>query len=198
MTQYSAIADNTTVKLLVKKILDNATGYSWSIQGLGMLRLYLSDELRLHIWDSRYRVPNVSSIHDHPWSFTSEVVVGRIVNKRYLKTNAPFLSSETYRSVAIRCGVGGGVLHVEDSVQLEGPYLMEIFPGARYSQTPEEIHDTEALDGTVTLVERKFGTDRDTAHVFFWKHGYWVSAEPREATCDEVRDITQQALDKWF
>lgn len=53
-------------KLFVKTILSNPENFKWSIQGLGMLRVYLSDEVRLHIWDSRFKVPGVSPLHNHP------------------------------------------------------------------------------------------------------------------------------------
>ena len=62
--------------LLVKTILEASRhgGISgWSLQGLGMFRLYLSHEKRLHVWDARFRTSDVSVIHTHPWHFTSEV-----------------------------------------------------------------------------------------------------------------------------
>lgn len=73
-----------STKLLVKAILEKARAYKWSIQGFGMLRLYLSAEVRLHVWDSRFRVPGVTDIHDHSWDFESEVAAGEVLQRRYL------------------------------------------------------------------------------------------------------------------
>lgn len=64
-------------------------------------------------------------------------------------------------------------------------------------QTPSEIHETDAQDGTVTLMQ-KTPTGDDSARVF-WEIGTgWGSAEPRKATPEEVLDITQNALKLWF
>lgn len=75
------------VKLLVKQILQASVkepmAFQWSIQGLGMLRLYLSEETRMHVWSSLGRISDVSPLHTHPWSFNSIVVAGKVINKRY-------------------------------------------------------------------------------------------------------------------
>ena len=49
-------------RLWVRTLLSKPLGFDWSIQGFGMIRLYLSPNLRLHIWNSRGRVKNVSDI----------------------------------------------------------------------------------------------------------------------------------------
>src|SRR5882672_1685770 len=70
---------------MVKQILDNCGDYEWSIQGFGMLRTNISEYLRLHIWDSRCRVDDVSDIHTHPWNFSSTVIAGWLTNNVYLE-----------------------------------------------------------------------------------------------------------------
>ena len=70
------------IQALAAEILRRPHGYKWSLQGFGMLRLYLSDNIRLHVWTTEHRVENVSDIHDHPWDFISTVLFGQ------LKTNA--------------------------------------------------------------------------------------------------------------
>jgi hypothetical protein len=49
-------------KALVKNILEKATSYKWSLQGFGMLRLYLSKDVRMHVWHPDFAVKKVS--HD--------------------------------------------------------------------------------------------------------------------------------------
>lgn len=73
------------IKPLVKTILTQATSYPWSIQGLGMLRLYLAKDLRLHVWTDQGRVENVSDMHTHPWHFDSEIVAGVMRNQRFVE-----------------------------------------------------------------------------------------------------------------
>src|SRR5260370_37840480 len=96
------------VKLLVKQILQASVkepmAFQWSIQGLGMLRLYLSEETRMHVWSSLGRIPNVSPLHTHPWSFNSYVVAGKVVNKRY-----KIAAGEVYNRALITCGANAKI-----------------------------------------------------------------------------------------
>ncbi len=56
------------------------------------------------------------------------------------------------------------------------------------------IHDTGYGDGTVSLVTRTFLEDTEHAQVYIPAGQSWVSAEPRNATDDEVERITALAL----
>ena len=67
-------------KDIVSFILDHPADDGWTLQGLGMLRLYLTPTLRLHVWDSRYAVEGVSTMHNHSWHFSLYVVAGEIQN----------------------------------------------------------------------------------------------------------------------
>lgn len=50
---------------------------------------------------------------------------------------------------------------------------------------------------TVTVM-KKDPTGDESARVFWPEGSEWVSAEPRRATAEEVRAITQHALQRWF
>lgn len=194
-------------ELLVKKILEAPTPQPWSIQGFGMLRLYLSPEIRLHVWDSRFRVPNVSMIHNHPWDFDSYIVAGELrqfrysevgVNRRDVEGFNASADDAYFRSV-IKAGPGGGL---RDSPI--GVYLLrgdeEVYgKGMSYTQHASEIHQSLPVDGTVTLVTRRFvRKDVDHAQTYWRANSEWVSAEPRPATAEEVRSFTSLALERWF
>jgi hypothetical protein len=190
-------------KALVKYLLSNPAGFDWSLQGLGMLRLYLSKEARLHIWDSRYTVHNVSSLHTHPWHFVSEVVAGVVRNVRF--TEVPVNSIEyvgaypvgdVFKTADIKCGFGAYVQNQRETRLLSGG-VEQYVEGQEYTQLANEIHESFPLDGTVTIVHREFTPDTEMARVF-WRTGEFVSAEPRRATLDEVRAITANALERWF
>lgn len=62
-----------------------------------MLRLYLSEAERLHVWTRAGRVARVSDVHDHPWHFTSVVVSGRVRNVRYAVEEESEQESEARR-----------------------------------------------------------------------------------------------------
>ena len=185
-----------TKKLLVKQILQKADSYKWSIQGLGMLRLYLSDEVRLHVWDSRYRVDSVSPLHTHPWSFVSDVVAGAVRQFRYTLTDSPH--GTPYNRAMIKCGAGAFTLDAPEPVRLFTGALEQYAEGTTYGQMKDEIHESFPENGTVTIVTRQFDADRDHAYVLWQGNGGFVSAEPRTATPSEVFTITQHALGRWF
>ncbi len=186
-------------KSLVKEILKKAAWFKWSLQGFGMLRLHLSDEVRLNVWDGRYRVPNVSMIHDHPWDFESLIVTGELRNVRLTR---PISMRETMRGLVmehavIKPGPGGGKLENKGNLVLclcdEERYVA----GQTYRQKAAEVHLSDPEDGTVTINKRE-RVGEDLARVF-WPYGkQWVSAEPRPATTDEVLDIVGASLARWF
>jgi hypothetical protein len=192
---------------LVVDVLTNWERYQWTLQGFGMLRAYVSRDLRLHVWNSKFAVPDVTTVHDHPWHFESCIVAGRIVNTRYTvhpcwhtdeqvkrqRLREPFIKSQ------IVCGVGGGNTAAEVKARGERVWLEPLEPetyrpGNFYQQLAHEVHHSSYDDGTVTLVSRKFLPDTEHAHVFFRADKEWVSAEPREASRDEVVAITASAL----
>jgi hypothetical protein len=187
----------STTKLLVKNILEKAEHYKWSLQGLGMLRLYLSDELRLHVWDSRYKMENVSPLHDHPWSFDSDVIAGQVDQFRYTLSDKDTQHAQKFKFATIKCG--------ENACTVSDPEIAYLLPhfetfneGESYTQHKDEIHESIPTDGTVTLVHRTFHPDREHARVFWRGDGGFVSAEPRPAAKEEVKAITEYALRRWF
>lgn len=197
------MSENQVTKQLVRAILENANQFEWSLQGLGMLRLYLSKEIRLHIWDSRYAVPNVSAIHSHPWSFSSEVVVGSIINIRFRKVmplndgSAPDYA-KPYMTAVLQCGPGGCIEGKPERVMLQQMPPRVYKAGECYEQKDFEIHQSIPRDGTVTIVSRVFNDDPDHASVFWSSGSDWVSAEARLASKTEVAQITGSCLVRYF
>lgn len=198
---------NSLLKQSVQFILEHATSFSWSLQGLGMLRLYLSQSLRLHVWNSEYAVPNVSRLHTHPWNFDSYVVAGNLTNNRYQQVAIDELPQGQLRIIKrpwvefyrqqILCGPGGCLMDDPTKVFLEHVGAEHYGYGCTYGQEASEVHDTVAANGTVTLVTRQFLPDKDHAYVY-WNDGEWVSAEPRPATSEEILAITQHSLATYF
>lgn len=186
--------------LLVKSILEKAKHYSWSLQGFGMLRLYLSDEVRLHVWDSAYRVPDCTLIHDHPWSFKSLVIAGILNNHLFHQKEVPGPGLFEYDEVTIKCGEGA-FCKTEPKCTFLMPVAATVYrSGDDYYQEDDEIHMTLPEDGSVSLVTRYMaaGKSREDARVYCIPGKGFVSAAPRAATEAEVIDITRRALEKWF
>lgn len=191
--------DNLTfTKALVSSILRDSHR-EWTVQGFGFLRTYfgppeLPKKYRLNLWDSKFTILNVSTIHDHPWDFKSLIVAGRFQNIKYKAFTNPY-PSHTY--AMIKTGIQSDLKLKE----VKNVYLLQdsnerYSEGDTYSQKANEIHETKFEDGSVTLNERIGDTEQ--ARVF-WKYSTdWVDAIPRIAQQEEVRLAVEQSLDKWF
>ncbi len=191
---------------LTKEILRHANAFKWTLQGMGFIRLHLAGECRLHVWDKRFRTPGVSMIHDHlQWALNSTVLSGELVNRKYqikprrikVWEGGPEQEGAPYMMVTIKPGAGCHFKTDPEEVFL-APQLFpkRVTRGQAYYQKPDEIHETDAQDGTVTII-RKEPTPDDSARVFWPAGTEWGSAEPRRATADEVTAIVSHALSVW-
>src|SRR5687768_1551320 len=167
-----------------------------------MLRLYMPNGARLHVWSDRHVTPDVSLIHTHPWGFKSTVIAGSLKNVRFNRipgdTCPGFDALDVFYEQKIKCGEGGGLRDKPTLVQLGRDYIEMYAEGESYEQTSDEIHMSIPLDGTVTVINRTFNDDVDHASVFWRVFSEFVSAEPKVATKKQVVDITRNSLDKWF
>lgn len=177
----------------VRFILQNAEQFPWTIQGLGMLRLYLRPEVRLHVWSGEFRREGVSTIHDHPWDFESEVISGWIEN--YLYQERP--QALPFSRQQIVCGPAGGEAGQPEPVDLLCYRRDWYRTGQSYRQKADEIHETVYENGTVTIIRRHFRPDTEHAHVFYERGQPWVSAIPRPATSEEIHAAAATALGRW-
>ena len=194
MSYTFAIHD--VLSAVVRSVLERYQHYEWTVQGFGMLRTYLDKggEFRLHIWHNSFKVPGVSTIHDHPWDFESKVVAGRVTNVRYTEVDLP---GARYSCQKIKCGAGGGLEGEPFSTLLVKMHEEVYLPGNVYNQLAKEIHESIPEDGTVTIIKRQFGPDTEHARVFWSPSDVWVSAEPRLAASWEVEEFVQEALKRF-
>lgn len=179
----------------MREILERAPDESdrWTLQGFGMLRYYVSETLRLHVWSPYHATPGVSQIHTHPWHFTSRVLCGILTDILY-GTRGPGFASWCQQ---IQCGEGGGLIGEPERVTLHTTDLQRYALGQTYRRFAEQIHESQPQAGTVTLCERQFLPDTEHAFVYWQDGAEWGDAEPRPATVDEIRDITGKALEIW-
>ena len=171
----------------INKVLDNPQKYTWTIQGFGFIRCYPfndGDRTRLNVWDSALTYPDVTLIHDHPWDFTSEILYGRIMNRRYDMTDS---EPATHEWQYIITGIEASVATTKRQQTRLIPWELETYgPGDKYSQRKREIHKSTFDDGTVTVNDRTNRDEPSMARVF-WPWGQeWGNAKPRAATMAEV------------
>lgn len=161
---------------------NSALSPRWMIQGLGLLRLYIGTELRLHIWDSELEYPNVSKAHTHSWDLVSTVVCGEIRNQRFIESD----EGEPYWKRRLVCGVGCQFKEEATQVLLKALAPEVYGPGQQYAQKAREIHITSATPGTITLMHRQYDGPAGEADIFWPVGREWGTAEPRPATQEEV------------
>lgn len=189
--------DLTFLRPLVRSVLEDERR-EWTSQGFGFLRTYFGPStqpkrFRLNLWNSQFAIPNVSTIHDHPWHFKSVIVAGQFVNLRY----AVDRDGRTHHVSVIRTGEQSDLQKIDPHECGLSPMRPELYaPGEVYSQAADEVHETLFKDGTVTLNER-IG---DTEHArVFWPYGQlWVDAKPRKVSRDEIENAITHSLEKWF
>jgi hypothetical protein len=136
---------HTLEQTLVRNILEHAADYPWRTQDIGVLALRLDDrrEYRLHVWDLEGTIGD-PPVHDHPFDFTSTVIVGELVNTRYVEdpSGAEYLR-ERYSPGDEDNRRGDTVRLVATSATLRA--------GSRYRQLAHELHDSRQVPGTVTV-----------------------------------------------
>lgn len=174
-------------------------GRVWRAHGIGMLRTYLDDArlVRLNLWHSSLVVPGISTMHTHPWSLHSEVVVGRIINTRWERVRPSDPFSIAYVEDRIPCGAvpdGEFALKGEaKTVYLRAVLHEDMTAGMSYSQKPEEIHTSAFLDGTATVMKRD-RADGITEASVFWPLGTLWGDATRDVTADEIVRICSISL----
>jgi hypothetical protein len=185
------------LKAAIDTILSRPYGFTWTVQGFGMLRTYLgpTERYRLNLWDDRLRMKqgdvDVSDIHTHPWDFSSLIVAGQLANTRLdeVASGAP-----THWRKLIKTGEEGEDLSDWAEVCLVERDHEFYTPGATYRQAKAEIHYTRASRGTITLNDRTPKDPASRAYVYDKLGRDWRAARPRLATMEEIRDTCQQAL----
>ena len=179
----------TGTEALVHSILTHAEAFPWRLQEVGLLGLWLDErkEHRLHVWG--FPPEGDPPIHDHPFDFTSTVVVGELVNTRYVEADA----GEDY--LRERYAVGNDAERTVDTVRLVGA-ATTYRAGESYEQLAPELHDSRQAPGTVTLIRFTFtgATELTTCR----RPGApSVSGQARPATSDEVKRFTSTALERF-
>ncbi|HEX4246193.1 MAG TPA: hypothetical protein VHY77_11535 [Acidimicrobiales bacterium] len=177
-------------RVLVRNILEHAHDYGWVMQAIGLLALRLDDhrEYRLHVWAPGHGTGG-PVIHDHPFDFVSRVVVGELTNIRYEE------DPTGVKYIRDRYSPGNEDLRTTDFIQL-APRAETYRGGEEYAQLFHELHDSDQLPGTVTIIRMSF-RDVNELTVCRAEGTPWISGVSPPATSEEVDEITGQAL-TWF
>lgn len=176
---------------LARTILEHAADYPWRINDLGLLALRLDDdrEYRLHVWDPDGCLGDPPIIHDHPYDFSSRIVVGELTDTRYVEDPGGVL----YRRE--RYAPSDEHDRRRDTVRLTGASTTRR-AGQCYQLLAEALHASDQTRGTVTLI-RCAWRERPELTVCLRPDARWLSGQARPATADEIKRISAAALDRF-
>lgn len=177
-------------KALVFTLLRHAEDFPWRMQDIGLMALRLDDrrEFRLHVWDPSSSVGD-PPIHDHPYDFTSRIIVGELTNTRYVEDAA---GDEHLR---FRYSPPDEEQRRSETVRLCAA-AESLCEGDEYGQLAHELHASGQQPGTVTLIRCSWGVTRELT-VCLRDEASWRSGQARDATREEIKTFAARALE-WF
>lgn len=130
-----------------------------SLHGLGFIQVKLPNR-RMHVWHPdlpRRDCYAHSAIHNHRFSFRSQVLVGRQVNRRYNVLGTvfePFATHDRISHDGPRSPKGGRQSYFAELVRV-CPLPDEIFePGQSYEMPALQYHETPNSGVVVTIMEK--------------------------------------------
>lgn len=175
-------------------ILSKPLDHEWRAHGIGFMKTYLDPDKswRLNIYHRMLVNPGISIMHDHPWPLESNIMSGVLYNRRFDREPNGHGDGEQFHQGIINCAEFNGLEAEPDLVTLYPGPPETYRAGASYSQQPEEIHETVALDGTATVMFR--GPVTDGLARVFWPAGTDWGDASRPITTDEILAVANRAL----
>lgn len=142
-----------------------------SLHGLGFIQVQLEGNQRLHVWHPdlpRRKCFEHSAIHDHRFSFRSQVLVGAMVNQAYAVAGnrpTPHGRYMTYLHEGPRTANGGRPWTPDGRIDLVTANVAEIRAGGSYVMPNYIFHQTVPLgDGRVATLMTKLDEGDAGAH----------------------------------
>ena len=185
------MSEMTMTKALVFTLLRHAEDLPWRMQDIGLMGLRLDDrrEYRLHVWNP---APSAGDppIHDHPYDFTSTIIVGELTNTLYVENAA---GDEHTR---LRYSPPDEQHRRSDKVRLSRTAEL-LRESAGYRQLAHELHASWPQPGTVTLIRCTWGAPARELTVCLRDGAPWRSGQARNATREEIKSFTAKALERF-
>ena len=128
-----------------------------SAHGLGFIQVKLPGNQRLHVWHPdipRRACFAHSAIHNHRFGFTSRVLLGTQVNRRYLVTEDAQGTHDLISHDGPRSPAGGRESYVAGRVSVKACADEVYGPGASYHMPVLEYHETPNTGVVVTVMQK--------------------------------------------
>lgn len=168
----------------------------WRAHGIGFMKAYIdspANEWRINVYNSLLRVPGITVMHDHPWHLTSYVRCGRLTNTRIARSHRKSAGAFLMNEGTINCENFRGIEGKPDPVVLVRRPSEIVERDQWYMQTAHEIHDTEAADGTVTILHRQAAHGKHGRASLFWPLGDEYVDASRSITETEILKVAETA-----
>lgn len=146
---------------------------SISLHGLGFIQVALGGNQRIHVWHPelpRRDCHRDSAVHNHRFSFTSQVLIGQQINHRMKLTDTVLHRTEeathmTFLHEGPRSPTGSRPWIPDGPVKMRETGMDSILPGSSYNTAAYEFHWTEpGGDGRVATLMTKTWEGKVGAH----------------------------------
>lgn len=121
--------------------------------GLGFIQIKLGEVERVHVYTAKVSLTTTEEeIHNHRYNFTSTILKGTLKNKIYQVE-----ANENGKFMLIDEACNPNVAKSDKKLRVNQPKLITEFNtgiGQSYHIDKDVFHQVEALEGTITLVER--------------------------------------------
>lgn len=183
---------DTRIREILSAPLDH--GLDWRAHGIGFMKAYLDPARlqRINVYHEMLAVPGISIMHDHPWGLFSYIRAGRLTNVRWHRTHKRQRGATLFSEGIINCADYKGIEGKPVAVWLSRERPEVYHAGDFYNQRPEEIHETSAVNGTITLLTRTIAQDGRAR--IFWPEGKEYGDATRNLSEDEIYRIAADAL----
>lgn len=133
------------------------TAETVSAHGLGFIQVKLPGNQRLHVWHPdipRRACFEHSAVHNHRFSFSSRVLIGTQVNRRYVVTNDPEGTHDLISHDGPRSAEGGRLSYVAGRVSIHACADESYVAGQTYFMPMLEYHETPNTGVVVTVMQK--------------------------------------------
>jgi hypothetical protein len=176
------------------------TSETISLHELGFIQVIMPNKYRLHAWHPelpRRKCYPYSPIHNHRFSFQSEVLRGMQINQRVrvvMKEKGEFGSHVVIAHQGPRSAFGGRESFVDGFCDIELLDIEYYKTGQNYIMTAGEYHHTPNSGRVVTLMEKLYEGEIHANSIILGGHEFDQSFDRFQFSPEKLWEFVQRAL----
>lgn len=169
-----------------------------SLHGLGFIQVVLPGNQRLHVWHPdlpRRSCYDYSAIHNHRFAFTSRVLVGTQVNRRYAVHESDEGTHDIISHDGPRSPMGGRESYVSGRCNVMHRGNEEYGPGQMYQMNEFEYHETPNSGIVVTLMQKMVeSTEAHANSIILRGHEFDQQFDRFQLSADKLWQVVLAAM----